>query len=140
MALIKNMITKIVQTLNITNMAKIKTEKQYKAACARVEELLKVVSNETPTDDKNFLELDLISDLVADYEEEHFPIEAPSLVDVIKLRMYEMGLTQTKLSELLNVSPSRVSEYLSGKCEPTLKVAREMSRKLNIDANIVLGV
>lgn len=134
------MITKIVQTLNITNMAKIKTEKQYKAACARVEELLKVVSNETPTDDKNFLELDLISDLVADYEEEHFPIEAPSLVDVIKLRMYEMGLTQTKLSELLNVSPSRVSEYLSGKCEPTLKVAREMSRKLNIDANIVLGV
>ena len=54
--------------------------------------------------------------------------------------MYEMGLTQTKLSELLNVSPSRVSEYLSGKCEPTLKVAREIIRKLNIDANIVLGV
>ena len=51
-------------------MAKIKTEKQYKAACSRIEELLKVVSNDTPTDDKNFLELDLISDLVADYEEE----------------------------------------------------------------------
>ena len=114
-------------------MAKIKTEKQYKAACARIEELLKVVSNNTPTDDNNFLELDLISDLVADYEEEHFPVKAPALVDVL-------GLTQTKLSELLNVSPSRVSEYLSGKCEPTLKVAREMSRKLNIDADIVLGV
>ena len=55
-------------------MAKIKTEKQYKAACSRIEELLKVVSNDTPTDDKNFLELDLISDLVADYEEVHFPI------------------------------------------------------------------
>lgn len=121
-------------------MAKIKTEKQYKAACARIEELLKVVTNETPTDNRNYLELDLISDLVADYEEEHFPIKVPSLVDVLKLRMYEMGLTQTKLSELLNVSPSRVSEYLSGKCEPTLKVAREMSRKLNIDAHIVLGV
>ena len=121
-------------------MAKIKTEKQYKAACARIEELLKVVSNNTPTDDNNFLELDLISDLVADYEEEHFPVKAPALVDVLKFRMYELGLTQTKLSELLNVSPSRVSEYLSGKCEPTLKVAREMSRKLNIDADIVLGV
>ena len=112
-------------------MAKIKTEKQYKAACARIEELLKVVSNNTPTDDNNFLELDLISDLVADYEEEHFPVKAPALVDVLKLRMYELGLT---------VSPARVSEYLSGKCEPTLKVAREMSRKLNIDADIVLGV
>lgn len=121
-------------------MAKIKSEKQYKATCARVEELLRVVGNDTPTDDKNYIELDLISDLVADYEQERFPIEAPSLVDVLKLRMYEMGLTQTKLSEMLNVSPSRISEYLSGKCEPTLKVAREMSRKLNIDANIVLGV
>lgn len=121
-------------------MAKIKTEKQYKAACARVEELLEIVGNDTPADDKNFIELDLISDLVADYEEEHFPVEAPSLVEVLKLRMHEMGLSQTKLSELLNVSPSRVSEYLSGKCEPTLKVAREMSRKLSIDANIILGV
>ena len=78
-------------------MAKIKTEKQYKAACARIEELLKVVNNNTSTDDKNFLELDLISDLVADYEEEHFPITTPSLVEVIKLRMYEMGLTQTNI-------------------------------------------
>lgn len=121
-------------------MAKIKDKKQYDAACARIEELLKVVSNNTPTDDKNYLELDLLSDLVADYEEEHFPVETPLLVDVLKLRMYEMNLTQTKLSELLSVSPSRVSEYLSGKCEPTLKVARDISRKLNIDADIVLGV
>lgn len=70
-------------------MTKIKSEKQYKAACSRIEELLKVVSNSTPTDDKNFLELNLISDLVADYEEEHFPVESPSLVEVIKLSMYE---------------------------------------------------
>lgn len=53
-------------------MAKIKTEKQYDAICARIEELLKVVNNDTPVDDMNFIELDLISDLVADYEKEHF--------------------------------------------------------------------
>lgn len=63
-------------------MEKIKSEKQYGTACSRIEELLKVVSNSTSPDDKNFLELDLISDLVADYEEEHFPVEVPSLVDV----------------------------------------------------------
>ena len=121
-------------------MSKIETEQQYKAACARVEELLQVVGNDTPTDNQQYIELDLLSDLVADYEEEYYPVAAPSLIDVIKLRMYEMNLTQLKLSELLGVSPSRVSEYLSGKCEPTLKVAREISRKLNIDADIVLGV
>ena len=50
-------------------MAKINNEKQYKAACERLEELLKLVNNNTPADDKNMVELDLISDLVADYEE-----------------------------------------------------------------------
>jgi HTH-type transcriptional regulator/antitoxin HigA len=51
-------------------IAQIKTEKQYEAACDRINELLKLVGNDTPADDKNMLELDLISDLVADYEEE----------------------------------------------------------------------
>lgn len=54
--------------------------------------------------------------------------------------MYEMGINQIKLSELIGVSPSRISEFLTGRSEPTLKVAREISRKLNIDDNIVLGV
>lgn len=116
------------------------TKKQYEVASGRIEELLKIVGNETSPNDKNFIELDFLSDLVADYEEEHFPIENPTLQEVIKLRMFEMGITQGKLSEILNVSPSRVSEYLTGKSEPTLKVAREISRKLNIDAAVVLGV
>ena len=121
-------------------MAKIETEKQYQAICARIDELLKLVGNDTPSDDENLLELDMISSLADEYEEEHYPISTPSLVDVIKLRMYEMGLTQSKLSQLLNVSPSRVSEYLSGKSETTLKVGRDICKKLNIDADVVLGV
>ena len=121
-------------------MAKIQNETAYKAAMERIEELLPLVDDDTPLSDKNLIELDLLSALVEEYKDEYYPIKTPSLVDIMKLRMYEMNLTQTKLSELLSVSPSRVSEYLSGKCEPTLKVARDISRKLNIDANIVLGV
>ena len=109
-------------------MVKIQNETAYKMAMERIEELLPLV------------ELDLLSAIVADYEDEHYPIKSPSLVDAIKLRMYEMGLNQAKLSELLGVSPSRVSDYLTGRSEPTLKVARDISRKLNIDASIVLGV
>lgn len=57
----------------------IKNEKQYAAACNRIEELLKIVNNETPADDKNMLELDLISEMVAEYEHEHYPMKVPSL-------------------------------------------------------------
>jgi HTH-type transcriptional regulator/antitoxin HigA len=54
--------------------------------------------------------------------------------------MYEMGLTQIALSKLLDINPSRICEYLSGKKEPTLPQARVISQKLNIDPAIVLGV
>lgn len=121
-------------------MAKIQNETAYKAAMERIEELLPLVDDDTPLTDRNLIELDLLSGLVEEYEDEHYPIKAPSLVDVIKLRMYEMGINQVKLSELLGVSPSRVSDYLTGRSEPTLKVARDLSQKLSIDANIVLGI
>ncbi|EOR96849.1 hypothetical protein C799_04771 [Bacteroides thetaiotaomicron dnLKV9] len=121
-------------------MAKIQNETAYKAAMERIEELLPLVDDDTPLSDKNLIELDLLSALVEEYKDEYYPIKTPSLVDIMKLRMYEMGLSQAKLSELLGVSPSRISDYFTGKSKPTLKVAREISRKLNIDVNIVLGV
>ncbi len=121
-------------------MAKIENKIQYEWAVKRVEELLPLVDDNTPLTDPNSIELELLSNMVADYSEEHFAIGEPSLAEVMKLRMFEMGITQSSLAKLLGVSPSRISEYLTGKCEPTLKVGREISRKLNIDANIVLGV
>jgi len=121
-------------------MTQITSEAQYKWAVKRVEELLPLVTDETPTDDPNSMELELLSNLVADYSEEHFALGEPTLVDVLKLRMYEMGLTQKALAEKLGVTPSRVSEYLSGKSEPTLHVARTISTQLNINPVIVLGV
>lgn len=121
-------------------MAKIKNMYQYDWAVARVEEILNLVDDTTPQDAPERIELELLSDLVSEYSEEHFSLGEPSLVDVLKLRMYEMGLNQKALAELIGVSPSRLCDYLSGKCEPTLKIAREICRKLDVDANIVLGV
>ena len=118
----------------------LQTEKEYNAIVGRVEELLQNPDNIENRDAKGHVEFNLLSDLVADYEERHYPVKKPSLIGVIKLRMAEMELNQKRLSELLGVSTSRVSEYLNGKSEPTLKVAREISVKLNIDASIVLGV
>ena len=118
----------------------IQTEKEYNAIVERVETLLQDSDNIENTDAKGYIELNLLSDLVADYEERTYPVAKPSLAEVVKMRMAEMGLNQKRLSELLGVSTSRVSEYLNGKSEPTLKVAKEISVKLGIDASIVLGV
>lgn len=117
----------------------IRNEQQYGAIMNRIDELLKVVNNKTSFSDSNFIELDILSEMVEKYEEVHYPISTPSLIDVIKLRMYEMNLTQSKLAELIGVSPSRVSEYLNGKSEPTLQVAKQLHQKLNISPAVILG-
>lgn len=121
-------------------MAKIENERQYRLAMQRIEELLKRVDNSTPQENKDSVELYLLSELVEEYEEEHYKIEAPSLIDILKLRMFELGLSQCALAKKLGMNQSKISEILSGKREPTLKQARKMAIELNISPAIVLGI
>ena len=120
-------------------MTRITTKEQYEWAVRRVEELLPRVSDETPRTDPLSIELELISNLVADYSEAVFDIGEPSLKEVLKLRMHELGLTQKDLAGLLEVSPSRVNDYFTGRAEPTLKIARKIYQKLKISPAIILG-
>lgn len=121
-------------------MATIKDENSYNAIMLRIEELMEQVEENAPMTDSRVVELDLLVELAEEYEDEHYPIGTPSLPDVMKLRMYEMNLTQEKLAEMLGLSQSRISNYLTGKTEPTLEVARSISKKLNIEPGIVLGI
>ena len=123
-----------------STLAKIKNEIEYRKAMERIDELLPLVHDDTPTTDKNYIELDLLSDLVEEYEDIHYPISKPSLAETIKLRMYEMGLTSAHLSSLLGITPTSLGQYLRGEAEPSLSVARMMSKELNISPAIVLGV
>jgi len=120
-------------------MKQIANKAEYEAIMARVDELVEIVDDNTLPTDKNYIELDFLADLVVAYEKEHYPIGKPVLTDVLKTRMYEMNLTQKALAQILEISTPRVSEYLTGKSEPTLQVARRMHKRLSIDANVILG-
>jgi antitoxin component HigA of HigAB toxin-antitoxin module len=119
--------------------------------------VIEVAPNNIRYEDRHFVEMEaaLWKDFAENYPREEICIDefddlndanetlyenTPSLVDMLKLRMYEMGITQVALSKMIGVSPSRLSDYMSGKCEPTLKIARTISQKLRIDAHVVLGV
>lgn len=122
-------------------MVQIKTEAQYNAALARIEELLPLTwGDDVPEDSPENLELALLTDLVADYEDVHHPVGTPTLIDTIRLRMYEMGLNQQKVAALLGISAPRMSEIMNGKTEPSLALARTMCQKLNIEPEIALGL
>ena len=53
------------------------TKEQYEFALNRIEELLPLVTDETPTNDKYAIELTLMSDIVEEYEKKYYPIGKP---------------------------------------------------------------
>ena len=55
-------------------MAKIQNEIAYMAAMERIEELLPLTDDETPLTDPRLIELRILSELVIEYEEEHYSI------------------------------------------------------------------
>ena len=56
-------------------MKRIESESQYNEVMARIEELLPLITEDTPEDDANSIELVRLSILVEDYEKEFYPIE-----------------------------------------------------------------
>ncbi len=119
-------------------MKAIETEAQYQKALKKIDALIIKVGDHHSYDNPDFITLDRLSDMVADYEDEHHTVELPLLIDVIKLRMYERGLKQDDLAKLLEVPKSRISEYLRGKRDITLEVARKIHSRLHVDGDIIL--
>ena len=117
------------------NMSNI-TKEQYEFALNRIEELLPFVDENTPANDNKAVELTMMSDIVIAYEKEHFPINKPTVSELIELSLEEKGMTQKQLA----ASPSRVSDYVSGRSEPTLRIARLLCQILNIQPSAMLGL
>jgi HTH-type transcriptional regulator/antitoxin HigA len=58
----------------LKGIKKIENEEQYNQMVARVEQLLPFVDDDTPEDNPNRIELEMLSNLVADYSDDHFDI------------------------------------------------------------------
>lgn len=115
------------------------TRAQYEMAEKRIEELLPLVSDATPTNDPLSVELAMMSDIVEEYEKIHYPIEKPTPAELIKEGLKEKNMTQKQLSEKIGISPSRVNAFVSGKSEPSLTLAGRICRILGIMPEAMLS-
>lgn len=121
-------------------MKKSITKEQYELALERIETLLPLVDDNTLATDKQAVELALMSDIVIEYEKEHFPISKPSIAKIIELSLDDKGMSKKDFAKEIGVSASRVSDYLNGRSEPTLKIARMICKVLNIPPAVMLGI
>ena len=114
----------------------IKNEEQYDDALERIYILMQKDIN---PDSKDSDELEILSMLVKEYENEHYPVPKPNPLDAIRFRLDQMNMSESELSEVLG-SRSRKSEILSGKRKLNLAMIRKLVAILHIPAEVLIQV
>ncbi len=111
----------------------IKTEEDYNEALKRLE-----VVFDAPVDSLQGDEAELLTILIENYEEEHYPIEAPDPIEAIRFRMEQMNMNKKDLAEVIGYK-SRVSEILNKKRKLSLNMIRQLHKKLRIPYDSLLN-
>ena len=123
---------KIVELGNYYISDFIKSDEDYRNALKRLETIF-----DAPIDSVEGDEAEILSLLIENYENKHYPIEAPDPVEAIKIRMEEMNLKQKDLVGILG-GKSAVSEILNKKKKLTLEMIRALEVKLHISASLLI--
>jgi HTH-type transcriptional regulator/antitoxin HigA len=109
----------------------LKTGKEYDAACQRIYDLIHASEVAIEPDSPEGEEVELLSLLVEKFEQERYPVEAPTPIAAIRFRMDQMNLKQVDIAPLFG-GKTRVSEVLHGKRPLTLKMITLLYRYLGI--------
>jgi HTH-type transcriptional regulator/antitoxin HigA len=111
------------------DISPIRTNADYRAAMARIDDLMDAEHGSREGD-----ELDVLATLVEVYEQKYFPIESPDPIEFIKNAMELKGLDQTGLAKILD-SRSHASEILNKKRALTLSQIRKIAMEWHVPAD-----
>jgi HTH-type transcriptional regulator/antitoxin HigA len=114
------------------NIKLIKTDADYQKALKRLEEIFDAKIG-TPESD----EADILGLMVDEYEKKHYHIDAPDPIEAIKIRMKEMQLKQVDLADAIG-GKNRVSEILNRKRKLTVEMIRNLTKRLNLSAGLLI--
>jgi HTH-type transcriptional regulator / antitoxin HigA len=114
------------------NIKPIKTESDYQAALKRLEVIFDAPIGTSDSD-----EADVLGLMIDEYENKHYPIEAPDPIEAIKIRMEEMHLKQVDLVNEIG-GKSRVSEVLGRRRKLTVNMIRKLTSRLNLSPGLLI--
>jgi len=114
------------------NIKPIRNDEDYYKALDRLEKIF-----DAPIKSKEGEEAEILSLLIENYENIHFPIEAPDPIEAIKIRMEEMELKQKDLVGIIGAK-SKVSEILNKKRKLTVDMIRNLAEKLNLSVSLLI--
>ena len=114
------------------HLRSLKTEADYKAALAEIDQLFDAAP-ETLEGDR----LDILTLLVEAYKQQHYSILPPDPVVALEYYMVSRGLSRRDLEPYLG-SRARVAEVLNRKRGLTIEMIRRLHQGLGISADILI--
>jgi len=114
------------------DIAPIKTQRDYRRALKRIENLMRAKRG-TPEGDH----LEILVTLVEAWERRHYPLDLPDPVEAIKYHMDQNGLKPRDLVPLIG-SRNRVHEVLNRRRSLTLKMIWRLHEGLGIPAESLI--
>lgn len=112
----------------------IKTDADYEWALAEVTRYFEQQPEPGSTEGDRF---DVLSDLIAAYEERHFPLPDADPVEALRAFLEATGRTQQDLAVLLGSAP-RASEVLRRKRALTVDMIGKLSKEWGMPADILV--
>jgi len=116
----------------MVTVSPIRDDASYDAALLRIEALLDAEFG-TPEGD----ELDVLTTLIAAYEETHYPVDAPTALGAIEFVMDQKGYRQKDFAAL--IGKARASEILSKKRGLSMKQAKVLNKEWGVPAEALLA-
>ena len=114
-------------------LASIKSEEHLEAAQEVMDRLLA----QGELEDGEEMYLDALSDLVAAYEDQHYPIAPASDADMLRHLMEAKVITQAQLSRETGIAKSTISEVLAGKKAFSRQMIRKLADYFKVDVSML---
>lgn len=120
----------------LAHLRPIRSDEEYERTVALMNNLLDIVGD----DENHALSglLELVGELVEDYDAEHFAIEASDPKEVLRYLIETRGLKQGDLAEI--VPQSNLSAILAGKRKISATLAGKLAKFFNISPAVFVPV
>jgi HTH-type transcriptional regulator/antitoxin HigA len=123
----------------ISPRKKLLSAQAYELTMQQINQLMKIgEDNLTAAQTRR---LRLLAEMAEHYEDIKYPLRAPSnFQDIVKLKLFEMSITQTYAATLLGISNAKFSLIMNGKQRPDIYFIKAIHDKLKVDGNLILDM
>jgi HTH-type transcriptional regulator / antitoxin HigA len=114
----------------------IRSETELNRAIAMIDTLLD--QDKRTADEEDYL--DVLSDLVEKYEDEHDPMPPVSGAEMLRFLIESQATRQTEVASETGIAESTISEILAGRREMNRKHIEALSRHFHVNPTVFMSV